>query len=117
MESARQVFERAARENKGVRIYLTKDPDLIGGIPVQIDFEPSEFPFMNKTLHHDGEEELITVECFKRPRIAWLRDNPDCRVKVREIYRKDFGKTYYQDDTYAFLSVDTAICIEDMPKS
>ena len=116
MESARQLFERAAEENKGVRIYLTKDPNLIGGIPVQIDFDPSEFPFMSKTLHHEGDEELIKVDCFKRPRIASLRDDPTCRAKVRELYPMDVDKVCYQGKIYAYLSVDTAICIEDKPQ-
>ena len=117
MESAKEVFERAAQKNKGVRIYLTKDPDLIGGIPVQIKFEHSEFPFMSKTLHHEGEEELMTVECCRRPRLAWLNDNPDFVVKVREIYQMNFRQALYQSEIYAFISQDIATCLEDMPKS
>lgn len=106
MTSARKIIEQAIREDRGVDICLSVNMFLNGYVPVHLTFTKSKHnPFVSETKHHSGGEIELVVDNIGKQKIAWMKDNPEMKFKVRSIY-EDYGMYVSPRRLdYAFLDV------------
>ena len=106
MNSAEKIIEQAIREDKGVDICLSVNTFLNGFVPVHVTFTKAKHnPFTSETKHHAESEIELVVDNRGKQKIAWMRDKPEKKFKVRSIYEDSGMYVSPRRLGYAFLDV------------
>lgn len=109
MSTAMQVIEKAIREKKGVRIFLSNHKTMEGVIPVCLHFAGNRFRIKD-TSRHDGNELQLEVDYRNGPiKVAWPCGSPEKKVQIEGIYEVD-NLWSHHFAVYAFLFDGTVSC-------
>ncbi len=112
MSTAMQVIEKAIREKKGVRIFLSNHKTMDGVIPVCLHFAGNRFR-IKETSRHDGNELQLEVDYRHGPiKVAWPCGSPEMKVQIEGIYEVD-NLWNHHFAVYAFLFDGAVSCWSD----
>lgn len=106
MSNILEILQKAIREKKEIKIYLTSKTSLKGCIPVHVVFgNPESKTELKETAHHEDFEEFeIQVDNDVKPYIAWSANEPGSEViNVHFDYEEIAGDR----PIYAFLDTNT----------